>query len=304
MLSVLPRVAFSVLASSDTLKRLADRYGLERTWRKVRRFVAGTTLEDAVDAAAAVERDGRRVIFDYLTPVVGCPASAAEATRRYVNIIHGAAAAGRDRHVSVKLSQVGLAVDRATALDNLRRLLDAAAANGMLVRLDLDGADTAAVMLDTAETVWHIGYRNLGVALHAGLRRALDDVERLNALGMPTKLVAGRYRESGELALPSAKAAAQAFATITERLLVAGQRPSFSSSDWPAIATVKRLAARYGIGRERFEFELPLGVRTDLQHDLAIDAYRVRTNVPFGQEWFPYFMRRLGDSPGSLFRTS
>ena len=304
MLGALPRAAFSLLASSEVLRRLADRYGMGRRSARVRSYVAGETLQDAVEAASVAERAGRRVTFAPLAPFVTCAASAAEAARKYVHIIQGSAAPDRDRHLSVKLTQLGLLVDRATALDNLRRLLDAAAASGMFVRLDFDRESTAAVTLDTAETLWLIGYRNLGVVLHAAWRRSLQDAKRVNALGMSARLKKTRHREPPEVAYRDARSIRSAFRALTERLLVGGVQPTIATQEPALIADATQLAEDHNIPRHGFEFVFPLGVGIRLQETLAAQGYRVRTELPFGTEWFPYFMERLGDGTAGFLKLS
>jgi proline dehydrogenase len=301
MLHALPKAAFAMLASSETLKRLADRSGKGRPGGPARRFLAGQTGDDVVRAAAAAESAGRRVTFDRLAPSPPAAACAMDATRSYVEFIQASAAAGSDRHLAVKLTQIGLLVDRATAFDNLRRLLDAAEAGGMLVRIDVASADVAAVSLDTVETLWHIGYRNLGIGLPASLRRTSADVDRMNAVGISVRLSVGGGRQSREVAYPDAPSIASSYRALTERLLVAGHQPAFATHEPALIAHARSLAAAHDIPRDRYEFELWLGVRPDLQADLTNTGYRVRIDLPFGQEWFPYLMYRLGERPSTLF---
>ena len=302
MLEALPRAAFSMLAGSELLKRLADRSGMARPAGAARRFIAGRTLDDALEASAAVEAGGYRVLIQRLGPNAGTPAAATDATHHYLDIAAHSVGAETARHIGVQLTQIGLAVDRATAFDNLRRLLDAVTGAGMLVRIDGGSAETAAVALDVAETVWNIGYRNLGVELPAAALRSPQDVERFTALGMPVRLVRGLGREPGDAALRDHRLVDNAFRTLEERLLRVGQQPALATHDAQLIAFVRQVATRAGVDAEHFEFEMRQGVRTDLQADLRSEGYRVRLSVPFGDEWFPYYMQRLGERPGSLFR--
>ena len=298
MLEALPKAAFSMLAGSELLKRLADRSGMARPAGAARRFVAGRTLDDALEAATAVEGAGYHVLIQRLGPTARTPSVATEATHHYLDIAAGSVGADTGRHIGVQLTQIGLAVDRATAFDNLRRLLDGVTGAGMLVRLDGGSPESGVVALEIAETVWNIGYRNIGVEVPAAALRSPQDVERFTTLGVPVRLVRGIGREPRDAALRDHRLVDSAFRSLTERLLRMGQQPAISTHDAQLVGFVRQAATHIGIGAEHFEFEMRQGVRTDLQADLRSEGYRVRLSVPFGEEWFPYYMHRLGERPG------
>lgn len=302
MLDALPKAAFSMLAGSELLKRLADRSGMARPSGAARRFVAGRTLDDALEAAAAVEGAGYHVLLEHLGATPTTTAAAADATERYLDIVRRTGSGEAGRHLEVPLAQIGLTVDRATAFDNLRRLLDAAGAAGMFVRLDGGDGDAVDISLDVAETLWQIGYRHVGVEIQAALQSAEHNVDRFTTLGMPVRLVRGTGREARDGAHRDPDLVNDAFRALAERLLRAGQQPALATHDALLISHARQTASQAGVGAEHFEFQLRQGVRTDLQADLRSEGYRVRLSVPFGEEWFPYYMQRLGERPGSLFR--
>jgi proline dehydrogenase len=302
MLDALPKAAFSMLAGSELLKRLADRSGMARPAGAARRFVAGRTLDDALEAAVAAERGGYHVLIEHLGPAATTAEAATAATDRYLDMVARIGRSQPARHLDVPLAQIGLPVDRATAFDNLRRLLDGAGAAGVLVRISAAPADEAKISLEVAETLWTIGYRQIGVEIQASLLRAPDEVERFTTLGVPVRLTRGTSREPRDVALRDESQVNQAFRTLAERLLRAGQQPALAMHDPQIAAWARQVATRLGVAAEDFEFELRQGVRTDLQADLRSEGYRVRLSVPFGEEWFPYYMQRLGERPGSLFR--
>jgi proline dehydrogenase len=302
MLDALPKAAFSMLAGSELLKRLADRSGMARPAGAARRFVAGRTLDDALEAAAAVEGAGYHVRLEHLGPTAATTEAASAATDSYAGIVARSGQAAASRHLCVQLAEVGLAVDRATAFDNLRRLLDTAGPAAMFVRISAVPADAAAVSLDVAETLWNISYRHIGVEIHAARLRAPAEVDRFTALGVPVRLVRGSLREPRDVAHRDDQLINDAFRALAERLLRAGQQPALATHDPQLITYVRQVAARLGVDAEHFEFDMRQGVRTDLQADLRSEGYRVRLSVPFGEEWFPYYMQRLGERPGSLFR--
>ena len=306
MLEALPRATFSLLAGSLTLKRLASRYGMRRTSSFARRFIAGEDIADAIEAAHAIEREGLLVTLDLLGESVVTSEDAARATRSYIEVIGEVERSGIDRNLSVKLSQLGLDVDRATGIDNLRRLLDAATPGNFFVRVDMESSKYTQHTLDAVETLWGIGYRNVGVVIQSYLRRSKDDVERMNRLGIRVRLVKGAYRESRDVAFHQKTAVDAAFVELMERLLLGGTYPAIATHDPIILDATKKFAAVQGIGQDKFEFQMLYGIRRDLQAAFASEGYRFRVYVPFGREWFPYFMRRLGERPanvGFVFRS-
>ena len=300
MIGALTRGAFSLLAGSSVLKKAATRYGLRRTGGLARRFVAGEACEDAIEVVRRLEERGLTTTIDLLGESVSSGDRALAAAREYVALIQAASAPGTDRGVSVKLTQIGLVIDRATAIDNLRRVVDAAVEPGFFVRVDMEGSAWTEQTLETVETLWSIGYRNVGVAIQSALRRSAADVARLNALGMSVRLVKGAYREPRSVAFTKKEDVDRQFGDLMEALLASGHRPAIATHDPTLIARTRRFAEARGIAPEAFEFELLYGIRRDLQQALARDGYRVRVYVPYGREWYPYFMRRLGERPANI----
>jgi len=300
MLEALPRATFSLLAGSLTLKRLASRYGMRRTGSFARRFIAGEDIADAIEAAHAIERDGLLVTLDLLGESVATSEDAARATRSYIEVIGEVERSGIDRNLSVKLSQLGLDVDRATGIDNLRRLLDAATPGNFFVRVDMESSKYTAHTLDAVETLWGIGYRNVGVVIQSYLRRSKDDVERMNRLGIRVRLVKGAYRESRDVAFHQKTAVDAAFVELMERLLLGGTYPAIATHDPIILDATKKFAAVQGIGQDKFEFQMLYGIRRDLQRKLVAEGWRLRLYVPFGRAWYPYYMRRLAERPANV----
>lgn len=300
MLDALPKAAFSVLASSHSLKRLASRYGMRRPGSFARRFIAGETIAEAIEAARQIERQGLLVTLDQLGESVSSADEAARATRIYIEMIGEIARAGVGRNVSLKLTQLGLDVDRATCVDNLRRILDAATPGQFFVRIDMENSPYTDATLDTFETVWNIGYRNIGTVIQSALKRSAKDIERLNALGARVRLVKGAYREPREVAFQLKADVDAAFIELTHRLLQHGTYPAIASHDPAMISATKAFAEQQHIPREKFEFQMLYGIRRDLQAALSAEGYPFRVYVPFGTEWFPYFMRRLGERPANV----
>jgi proline dehydrogenase len=300
MLDAIPKALFHLLASSGSVKRAASKYGMRSPRSFARRFIAGESAAEAVEAARALETGSLLVSLDLLGESVATRAEADVATKGYLAVIEHAVAAGVGRNLSLKLTQLGLDVDRATAVDNLRRILDVAGRHEFFVRIDMENSPYTDVTLDIFETVWNLGHRNVGVVLQSALRRSEDDLRRVNRLGGRIRLVKGAYKEPRQIAYPSRSDVDAAFLRLMRELLRDGHYPALATHDEAIIAATKARATELGLSRDRFEFQLLFGVRRDLQASLVAEGYRVRVYIPFGREWFPYFMRRLGERPANV----
>ncbi len=300
MLDAASKALFQALAGSSTLARLARRYGLRRQTSPARRFVAGETLDEAVAALRRIEAGGLLHTIDCLGESVTTPEAAAAAAEQYRQIVDTLAGAGVGRNLSIKLTQLGLDIDRATCLDNLRRVLDPAGRHGCFVRIDMESSRYTSETLDIFETLWQSGYRRVGVVLQACLRRSERDLGRINALGGSVRLVKGAYSEPRAIAYHRKTDVDAAFVRLMTSLFRHGTMPAIATHDEALLDQARRLAADLGVSRDRFEFQMLYGIRRDLQASLAAEGYRVRIYVPFGREWFPYFMRRLGERPANV----
>jgi proline dehydrogenase len=300
MLDAIPKALFHLLASSGTVKGLASRYGLRRQDSFARRFIAGETSAEAVEAARALEARTFLISLDLLGESVATMAEADAATRAYLRVMEEAATAGVERNISLKLTQLGLDVDRATAVDNLRRILDLADKQDFFVRIDMESSVYTEGTLEIFETVWNLGQRHVGVVLQSALRRSEEDLRRVNRLGARVRLVKGAYKEPRQVAYQSKSDVDAAWLRLMRELLRDGVYPALATHDPAMIEATRVRAAELGLSSERFEFQMLYGVRRDLQAQLVADGYRVRVYIPFGREWFPYFMRRLGERPANV----
>lgn len=291
---------FYLLAQSNTLKRLASRYGMRRPTSFARRFIAGERVDEAIEAARVVQARGLHLTLDLLGESVRNLAEADAATREYLATVDAIAAAGIERNISLKLTQLGLDVDKASAVDNLRKILERAEPAGFFVRIDMESSAYTEVTLEIYETLLQQGYAQLGVVLQAALRRSEEDLARVLALGGRVRLVKGAYKEPKAVAHQQKSEVDAAYARMLDVLLERGHLPAIATHDVHMIERARRVAADHSIGRDRFEFQMLYGIRRDLQASLVQDGYRVRVYIPFGREWFPYFMRRLGERPANV----
>jgi proline dehydrogenase len=300
MIDAISKSFFHALARNLTIKRLASRYGMRRPGSFARRFIAGETTEEAIEAARVIEANGLVQTLDQLGESVATTSEADAATREYLAIVARIVAAGIGRNISLKLTQLGLTIDRATCVDNLRRILDAASPHDFFVRVDMEDSPVTQITLEIFETMWQQGYRNVGTVLQSYLPRSVADARRLNELGARVRLVKGAYKEPRGVAYQRKSQVDAAFVDLMELLLSEGTFPAIATHDEAMIDATKAYAERHGIPKDRYEFQLLYGIRRDLQSQLRREGYGVRVYVPFGREWFPYFMRRLGERPANI----
>ena len=300
MLDSASKAFFHVFARSGVLKKLASHYGMRPPTSFARRFIAGETVAEAIEVARDVEGRGFLHTLDHLGESVGSIADADAATRDYLLIVDTVIASGIGRNLSLKLTQLGLDVDKASAIDNLRKILDGADPAGFFVRIDMENSPYTEVTLEIFETLWQQGYRQIGVVLQSALYRTEQDLPRVIKLGARIRLVKGAYKEPKSVAYRKRTEVDAAYARQMKMLLTEADDPAIATHDPAMIDMARRWAAERGVSADRFEFQMLYGVRRDLQTRLAAEQYRVRVYIPFGSDWFPYFMRRLGERPANV----
>ena len=291
---------FHLLAGSDHLRRLASRYGMASPESFARRFIAGETPAEAIAAARRIEAAGLVQTLDYLGESVGTVEEAGAAMREYVAMLTTIVEAGIGRNISLKLTQLGLDVSADTALENLRRILEPARAHEFFVRIDMENSPYTDATLAIFERLWDEGLTNVGVVLQSALFRTSADLKRVVARGARIRLVKGAYKEDPDVAYQRKADVDAAYVTQMEFLLREGRFPALATHDPAIIDAAKAFAAREGISKDRFEFQMLYGVRRDLQTALSREGFGVRVYIPFGRQWFPYFMRRLGERPANV----
>jgi proline dehydrogenase len=300
MLDSASKTFFHLIAHSQTLKKLASRYGMRKRSSFARRFIAGETVAEAIEAARALEARGMAVTMDLLGESVTSLAKAEAATLDYIGVIDAMITSRVGRNISLKLTQLGLDVDKAIAVDNLRKILERAESAGFFVRIDMENSPYTAVTLEIYETLWRHGYYHLGVVLQSALYRCENDLAAINAFGGRVRLVKGAYKEPKSVAYPKKADVDAAYARMLKTLITEGHDPAIATHDPAMIELARKIAGEHGVAPDRFEFQMLYGVRRDLQAMLLKAGYRVRVYIPFGREWFPYFMRRLGERPANV----
>ena len=285
------------LSHRRSLGRLATRLPVTRPM--VRRFVAGDTLDAALDALERIRAAGLRTTVDVLGESVSSRELAAAAADRYLETLSALAARGLDGNVSLKLTQMGLDIGHDVCRVNVERAFRRAAETGAFVRIDMEDHAKTDATLALWREMRPINPSS-GVVIQAALHRSPADVEALIAERARVRLCKGAYKEPATVAHQDKAAVDRAYGDLMERLLVDGEYPAIATHDERIIRRAIAFAEREGIGRQRFEFQMLYGVRRDLQTSLAADGWTVRLYVPYGREWYPYFMRRLAERPANV----
>lgn len=293
---------FLALARSQRLREIATGFGPVR--RMARRFVAGETLAEAITAVQNLNRQGLLATLDHLGENVTSETEARDATLEILDLLEAIQTHELQSGVSVKLTQLGLDLHPALAADNLGRILSRAAEAQRFVRIDMESFDYVQPTLDLFEEFWE-HFKNVGVVIQSYLYRSDDDIARLVNLGASVRLVKGAYDEPPEVAYPDKADTDASYVRLMERLLSEQARyngvfPAFATHDTKLIDWAIGYARQRDIPQNQFEFQMLYGIRLGLQRQLAADGYRVRAYVPYGHQWWPYFMRRLAERPANV----
>ena len=281
-------------------KRLERRVSTSRLTRGVvGRFVAGTTLAEAITVARDLQGRGIDVSLDLLGETVDDLAESATATKAYIEAVRAIADDGLGASVSVKLSQLGIGLDRAACAAHLDDLLRAAAEVGVPVEIDMEHSSVGPAELEAFRAVLPEHPRTR-VAIQAAMRRAPSDLLSFDAVKPRIRLVKGAFLEPIEKSLQEREEITAQYRYLTGWALAHLPDPAFGTHDDACIAHVQETAAGLGLHRHDFEFQMLHGVRRDVQQRLADEGYRIRIYVPYGTEWYPYLMRRMAERPANL----
>jgi len=285
------------LSERETPKNLLTHHALGR--RLASRFIAGEELEDALRTVRQLTAEGFEVTLDCLGESVHEAAAAEEACRTYQAILDRLAAENLRSHVSVKLTQLGLALDEALAIRHLQAICERAARHHNFVRVDMESSAYTEATLRVFRAA-NAPRDILGIALQAYLYRSEKDVEELLRCGARIRLVKGAYKEPPEVAFPRKRDVDGNFQKLTEKLLSSEVYHAIATHDARLIAATQAFAKAHNISPDRYEFQLLYGIRRQLQRDLLRQGMRVRVYVPYGRQWYAYFMRRLAERPANL----
>lgn len=293
------RQAFLTMSNSNDLQNIALHNGAARKFAL--RFVAGETLSQAVSAIEALNKHGITATFDHLGENISTEAEAKAAADSYIEVLKRIVSSGINSNVSLKLTQMGMDIDEELCFQNVARICECARDLKNFVRIDMESSAYTDRTLDVFRRLWHnSGYRNVGVVLQAYLYRTEKDVQEMNKLGARVRLCKGAYNEPESVAFPKKADVDANYARLTRLLLTEGTYPGIATHDARLIEYTKRFAEKQNVPKSKFEFQMLYGIRRKDQIALAQLGYNMRVYVPYGQEWYPYFMRRLAERPANV----
>jgi proline dehydrogenase len=295
------RSSFIALSQNRQLRTFAEssRFGSKLSSR----FVAGLDIEDALRVCGQINQQGMHVTLDSLGESVTTAEEAHRAADIYHQLLDQIDARKLDSNISVKLTQMGLTQDPALAEQIATNLAQHAKATRNFVRIDMEDSSLTQVTLDIVRRIHaQPGLSgHIGIVIQSYLYRSQSDIEQLIADGIRVRLCKGAYNEPPEVAFPRKNDVDANYTKLANLLLQSHIYNGLATHDEKMIEAAKTFATQHGIDRSRFEFQMLFGVRRDLQRMLVAEGYNVRVYIPFGREWYPYFMRRLAERPANVF---
>jgi proline dehydrogenase len=296
------RTFFVRMSENPSLRSFAERSSLGR--RVSGRFVAGTEIADAVRATQAINRAGMSVTIDNLGENVTNPDEARHSSQLYGHILEAIVANNLNANISLKLTHMGLDVDEKLAREIVRGLVARAASMNPpgFVRVDMEGSPYTQRTLDFVYELHRMpgNANSVGTVIQSYLKRSESDVEKLLGESIRIRLCKGAYKESADIAFAAKSDVDANYVKLMKILMKSGIYHGLATHDEKIVQQAEAFATAEKISRDSFEFQMLYGIRRDLQQRLVRQGWRVRIYIPFGTEWYPYFMRRLGERPANV----
>jgi proline dehydrogenase len=296
------RAFFVRLSENQALRHFAERSSLGR--RVSGRFVAGTEIADAVRATQVINRIGMGVSIDNLGENVTNPDEARHSAQLYHQILDAIVANQLNANISLKLTHMGLDMDEPLARDIVSGLVAKVACMNPpgFVRVDMEGSPYTQRTLDFVHELHRMpgNANSVGTVIQSYLKRSESDVEKLLADGIRIRLCKGAYKESADLAFAAKSEVDANYVKLMKILMKSGIYHGLATHDENIVRQAQAFATAEKLSRDSFEFQMLYGIRRDLQQSLVREGWRVRVYIPFGTEWYPYFMRRLGERPANV----
>jgi len=308
------RSFFVYLSKAAWARKIVTRWGVMR--RVATRFVAGDTLDDAIRAIQDLNQKGIHATLDLLGENTTTPDEARLAAQEIIYVLEAIDRAGVRANVSVKLTQLGLALDPTLCAENLNRILERARQLGNFVRVDMEDSTVTQVTLDIVYQMREKGYHNIGIVIQSYLYRSDKDIGQLAGSGIPVRICKGAYKEPASVAYPKKRDVDDAYDRLATILMNGALKhgapvvssdgkspplPGLATHDTRRIDFAKNYAGKINLPKTAIEFQMLYGIRRDLQEKLTADGYPVRVYVPYGTQWYPYYMRRLGERPANAW---
>jgi proline dehydrogenase len=294
MLAEVSKNVFLYASQNKLFNKGAKKWGLKLGASQV---VAGVTIESAIKKVRELNQKGIVCTLDHLGEFISSKEEATEATAYNIKTLKAIAASGVNSNLSVKMTQLGLDIDLDFCLTNMRRILDVAKETNNFVRIDMEDYAHCQITLDILRELRKT-YDNVGTVIQSYLFRAEQDVKDLR--GIPLRLVKGAYKESSDVAYQEKEKIDENYMNIIKEHLLSGSYTAIASHDHNIIAKVKEFAKQHNIPSNQFEFQMLYGFRKEMQFSLVQEGYKMRVYVPFGDDWFGYFMRRLAERPQNV----
>lgn len=289
------------LSAAGWARMMMSRFFLAR--RVARRWVAGETIQDALDVTKRLNMDGLHVSLDYLGESVNKAEDTVEVVEMYLALIGAIKAGGLKSSVSLKLTHLGLDISEDLCVNNMRRILQAAKDAGVQVTIDMESSAYTEKTLELYRMLRdEYGFDNVGTVIQSYLYRSKDDMRALAAERSHIRLCKGAYLEPPTVAFPDKADVDEQYREIVDEYI---QNPEsylcIATHDEKMIVSAKNSIQKHIVPKSRFEFQMLYGIRTQRQYELAAEGFSVRVYVPFGAAWYPYFMRRLAERPANLW---
>lgn len=287
---------FLYLSKNKHLTRAARRYGLRFG---AARFVAGESLDMAAATIAELNRKGLSVTIDHLGEFIDNEQEAEEMANQCLEAIRTISKNHLDSQLSLKLTSMGMDISERVVMKNMRKILEEAKACQVFVTLDMEDFPRCQPTLEVFKKL-KAEYNDIGTVIQAYLYRTEKDIEELNAWHPNLRLVKGAYKEPREIAFPEKSEVDANFKKIIKRHMLNGNYTAVATHDDKIIDYTKELVKKHGINTDRFEFQMLFGIRNEKQLELVEEGYKVRVYVPYGTDWYGYFMRRLAERPANV----
>lgn len=285
---------FYSLSQNKLLNESAKKWGFKFGADK---FVAGTDLDSVTRTIKKLNRYGISGTVDNLGEFVSDREEAMRATNNIIRLLNRINEENLDCHVSVKLTQLGLDIDEQFCIDNMRKIMEAASKFGIFVNIDMEDYSRYEQTLRILQTLRE-EFENVGTVMQAYLYRAEEDLEQLKDVRI--RLVKGAYKESEAVAYQSKAEIDRNYLKLAKKRLLGDAFTSIATHDHNIINELKAFIKENNISHDKFEFQMLYGFRTELQYNLAAEGYRFCTYIPFGTDWFGYYMRRLAERPQNI----
>ncbi|SEB13157.1 proline dehydrogenase [Thalassobacillus cyri] len=296
VLEAISKNFFLFLSNNRLLDRLAKKWGPKFGADKI---VGGVTFEEAVPLIQQLNHQGLQVTVDHLGEFVNSAKEARNRSQECMNTIRTISENGLNSEVSLKLTSLGLDINEDVVMENMEQILETAEKHDVIVTIDMEDSSRCERTLEIYKRL-KTKYYNLGTVIQSYLYRSDSDLDELNECNPYLRLVKGAYKESGKVAFPDKSMVDDNLKHLIKKNLLNGHYTAIASHDDKIIDFTKKLAEEENISKDRFEFQMLYGMRNQTQLELAKEGYTVRVYLPYGDDWYGYFMRRMAERPANI----